>query len=111
MNVVQTLGTVTMTDTASAPEERVSGEAVFNKGHALTPGPRACSAGIALVLRLLGGILLLASLLAVDTLPGHLWPLLLLPAGVGTWLALVSLYLRGYRLSDVMDLGPQQWYP
>lgn len=77
---------------------------------ALVPRPRACSAGIALVLRLLGGVLLLASVLAVDNLPVRLWPLLLVPAGAGAWLAWASLYLRGYRLSDVMDLGPVQWY-
>ncbi|WP_288405542.1 hypothetical protein [uncultured Deinococcus sp.] len=77
---------------------------------ALVPRPRACSAGIALVLRLLGGVLLLASVLAVDNLPVRLWPLLLVPAGAGAWLAWVSLYLRGYRLSDVMDLGPIRWY-
>lgn len=77
---------------------------------ALAPRPRVCSAGIALALRLLGLLLLLGSLLAVDSVPLRLWPLLLLPAGAGAWLCLVSLYLRGHRLSDVMDLGPIRWY-
>ena len=71
---------------------------------------RPCSPGIALGLRLVGMVLLVASLFAVDSLPLRAWALLLLPAGAGLWLCTLSLYLRGHRLSDVMDLGPIRWY-
>ena len=31
-------------------------------------------------------------------------------AGAGLWLCLLSLHLRGHKLSDVMDLGPIRWF-
>lgn len=75
------------------------------------PCPTCARTGrLAPLLMALGLLLLGVSLLWIDSTPvSGLLPVLVL-ALLGGALYLISLRLRGLRLSDVMDLGPLEWF-